>query len=117
MCEYAISMFISVCNKNWKRYNSFSSRGFHYVNFSFWIELNFVFAFFQGLVFRKNTHQLFSVSSDHTAKIWNLDEMAYVETLYVYFSFLLFFFPILLDKLLCPHAFSLSLYAKDKFTK
>lgn len=36
---------------------------------------------FQGLVFRKNSHQLFSASHDRLVKIWNLDEMAYVETL------------------------------------
>lgn len=37
--------------------------------------------FSQGLAFRRGTHQLFSCSHDRTAKIWNLDEMAYVETL------------------------------------
>ena len=35
----------------------------------------------QGLAFRKGTHELFSCSYDRTVKIWNLDEMAYVETL------------------------------------
>ena len=29
----------------------------------------------------EGTHQLFSASHDKTVKIWNLDEMAYVETL------------------------------------
>ena len=41
----------------------------------------FVLYYFQGLVFRRGTHQLFSASHDRTVKIWNLDEMAYVETL------------------------------------
>ncbi|XP_049868808.1 U3 small nucleolar RNA-interacting protein 2 [Pectinophora gossypiella] len=35
-----------------------------------------------GLVFRKNTHDLYSVSIDRSVKIWSLDEMAYVETLF-----------------------------------
>ena len=35
----------------------------------------------QGLAFRKGTHQLFSGAHDRTVKIWNLDEMAYIETL------------------------------------
>ncbi|XP_058443093.1 U3 small nucleolar RNA-interacting protein 2 [Malaya genurostris] len=35
-----------------------------------------------GVVFRKNTHQLYSCSMDRTVKIWSLDEMLYVETLY-----------------------------------
>jgi len=34
-----------------------------------------------GLVFRKKTHTLYSCSYDRSIKIWNLDEMAYVETL------------------------------------
>eukprot|EP00960_Hanusia_phi_P052611 761550-Hanusia_phi.AAC.11 len=34
------------------------------------------------LAFRKGTHQLFSGSLDRTIKIWNLDEMCYVETLF-----------------------------------
>ncbi len=34
-----------------------------------------------GLVFRRSTHTLFSASMDRTVKIWNLDEMSYVETL------------------------------------
>ena len=37
----------------------------------------------QGLVFQRGTHELFSCSFDRTVKIWNLDEMAYVETLSV----------------------------------
>ena len=35
----------------------------------------------QGLVFRRESHQLFSCSEDRTIKLWNLDEMSYVETL------------------------------------
>lgn len=35
-----------------------------------------------GLVFRKNTHELYSASIDRSVKIWSLDEMAYVETLF-----------------------------------
>ncbi|XP_058822318.1 U3 small nucleolar RNA-interacting protein 2 [Topomyia yanbarensis] len=35
-----------------------------------------------GVVFRRNTHQLYSCSKDRTVKIWSLDEMLYVETLY-----------------------------------
>ncbi|EEC08794.1 U3 snoRNP-associated protein, putative, partial [Ixodes scapularis] len=34
-----------------------------------------------GLAFRLGSHQLFSCSTDRSVKIWNLDEMAYVETL------------------------------------
>lgn len=34
-----------------------------------------------GLVFRRNTHTLYSSSLDRTVKIWNLDETSYVETL------------------------------------
>lgn len=34
-----------------------------------------------GLVFRKDTHDLYSVSKDRSVKIWSLDEMTYVETL------------------------------------
>ncbi len=34
-----------------------------------------------GLVFRRGTHTLYSASMDRTVKIWNLDEMSYVETL------------------------------------
>ena len=34
------------------------------------------------LAFRRNTHQLFSGSLDRTIKVWNLDEMCYVETLF-----------------------------------
>ena len=40
-----------------------------------------VLLFLQGLVFQAGSHQLFSCSADRTVKIWNLDEMAYVETL------------------------------------
>ncbi|XP_062537695.1 U3 small nucleolar RNA-interacting protein 2 [Armigeres subalbatus] len=35
-----------------------------------------------GVVFRKNTHQLYSCAKDRTVKVWSLDEMLYVETLY-----------------------------------
>ena len=34
-----------------------------------------------GLVFRKNTHTLYSASEDRSVKVWNLDDMAYVESL------------------------------------
>lgn len=34
-----------------------------------------------SLVFRKDTHDLYSASRDRSVKIWSLDEMAYVETL------------------------------------
>ena len=37
----------------------------------------------QGLAFRKGSHDLFSTSHDRSVKVWNLDEMAYVETLWV----------------------------------
>ena len=39
--------------------------------------------FVQGLSFRKGSHQLFSASQDKLVKVWNVDEMAFVETLYV----------------------------------
>ncbi|KAL0107025.1 hypothetical protein PUN28_015525 [Cardiocondyla obscurior] len=35
-----------------------------------------------GLVFRKNTHTLYSASDDRSVKVWNLDDMAYVESLF-----------------------------------
>lgn len=35
-----------------------------------------------GLVFRRGTNQLYSCSKDRTVKVWSLDEMAYVETLF-----------------------------------
>lgn len=35
-----------------------------------------------GVVFRKNSYQLFSCSADRTVKVWSLDEMVYIETLY-----------------------------------
>lgn len=35
-----------------------------------------------SLVFRRGTNQLFSSSKDRTVKIWSLDELAYVETLF-----------------------------------
>ena len=37
----------------------------------------------QGLAFRRNSHQLFSSSQDRSVKLWNIDEMTYVETLSV----------------------------------
>ena len=36
---------------------------------------------FQGLVFQSGTHELFSCSFDRTIKIWNVDELTYIETL------------------------------------
>lgn len=36
----------------------------------------------KGLAFRRNTHTLYSASADRCVKVWNLDEMAYVETLF-----------------------------------
>lgn len=35
-----------------------------------------------GLVFRRGTNQLYSCSSDRTIKLWSLDELSYVETLF-----------------------------------
>lgn len=35
-----------------------------------------------GLAFREGTHQLFSASLDRSVKIWSLDDMAYVDTLF-----------------------------------
>jgi len=35
-----------------------------------------------GLAFRTGTHTLYSCSHDRSVKAWNLDEMAYVETLF-----------------------------------
>lgn len=37
----------------------------------------------QGLSFRKGTHDLYSASHDRSIKVWNVDENAYVETLWV----------------------------------
>lgn len=34
-----------------------------------------------GLVFRRDSHQMFSCSNDRSVKVWSLDEMVYVETL------------------------------------
>lgn len=34
-----------------------------------------------GLVFRRDSHQMFSCSDDRSVKVWSLDEMIYVETL------------------------------------
>lgn len=36
----------------------------------------------QGLVFRNESHELYSASKDRTVKIWSIDEMAYVESLF-----------------------------------
>ncbi len=35
-----------------------------------------------GLAFRRGTNQLFSCSKDRTVKVWSLDELAYIETLF-----------------------------------
>ena len=35
-----------------------------------------------GLAFRRGTHTLFSCSHDRSVKLWNLDEMAFIETLF-----------------------------------
>lgn len=35
-----------------------------------------------GLVFRRDTHTLYSASEDRSVKVWNLDDMAYVESLF-----------------------------------
>lgn len=35
-----------------------------------------------GLVFRKNSHQLYSASADRSVRIWSLDEMVFVEALF-----------------------------------
>lgn len=35
-----------------------------------------------GLAFRRGTNQLYSSSRDRTVKVWSLDELAYVETLF-----------------------------------
>lgn len=37
---------------------------------------------FQGLAFRKGSNQLYSASYDRTIKLWNVDERAYIETLF-----------------------------------
>lgn len=34
-----------------------------------------------SLVFRRDSHQMFSCSEDRSVKVWSLDEMLYVETL------------------------------------
>lgn len=36
----------------------------------------------QGLCFRKGKNQLYSASWDRTIKVWNIDERAYIETLF-----------------------------------
>ena len=35
-----------------------------------------------GLAFRRGTNQIYSCSKDRTIKVWSLDELAYVETLF-----------------------------------
>ncbi|KAF4594978.1 rRNA processing protein RRP9 [Ophiocordyceps camponoti-floridani] len=35
-----------------------------------------------GLAFRRGTNQLYSSSKDRTVKVWSLDELAYIETLF-----------------------------------
>lgn len=35
-----------------------------------------------GLAFRDGTHELFSCGADRAVKIWSLDDMAYVDTLF-----------------------------------
>jgi len=35
-----------------------------------------------GLAFRRGSNQLYSSSKDRTIKIWSLDELAYIETLF-----------------------------------
>ncbi len=35
-----------------------------------------------GLAFRDGTHELFSCGADRAVKLWNLDNMAYVDTLF-----------------------------------
>ncbi|XP_015122439.1 U3 small nucleolar RNA-interacting protein 2 [Diachasma alloeum] len=35
-----------------------------------------------GLVFRRDTHTLYSSSEDRSVKVWNLDDMTYVESLF-----------------------------------
>lgn len=35
-----------------------------------------------GLAFRRGTNQLYSCSRDRTVKVWSLDELAYIETLF-----------------------------------
>jgi ribosomal RNA-processing protein 9 len=35
-----------------------------------------------GLAFRRGTNQLYSCSKDRTVKVWSIDELAYIETLF-----------------------------------
>lgn len=42
---------------------------------------NVLILLLQGLAFRIGSHQLFSASHDRSVKIWNVDELAYIETL------------------------------------
>lgn len=41
-----------------------------------------MFILFQGLSFRRGSHDLYSASHDRSVKVWNVDENAYVETLW-----------------------------------
>ena len=59
----------------------FSITVYYSMNFIYYE--NFITVFFQGLVFQISTHELFSCSLDRTVKVWNVDELTYVETLYV----------------------------------
>lgn len=34
-----------------------------------------------GLAFRKSSNQLYSASFDRSVKVWNVDELSYIETL------------------------------------
>jgi ribosomal RNA-processing protein 9 len=45
-----------------------------------------------GLSFRQNTHQLYSSSFDRSVKLWSVDEMTYIETLFVFLSLFFFLF-------------------------
>lgn len=37
---------------------------------------------FAGLVFRLNTQQLYSCSKDRSVKVWDLEQLGYVDTLF-----------------------------------
>jgi len=36
----------------------------------------------QGAAFRRQSHELFTCSTDRSVKVWTLDEMAYIETVF-----------------------------------
>lgn len=42
----------------------------------------FSFLNVKGVAFRKGSHQLFSSSLDRTIKVWDVSQLAYVETLF-----------------------------------